>query len=123
MDSLFFAAEDNEGKRMWAANKETSNPLSTRQDVAAVEAFGNAIITLKREVKYCKVCHNISDTDTCNICATPSRIPSIVCVVENIKDVDAESVCKYFKKSKYTYYLKNSNYRNYFFEFEIESCE
>ncbi len=44
-------------------------------------------------------------------------------IVENIKDVDAESVCKYFKKSKYTYYLKNSNYRNYFFEFEIKSCE
>ena len=44
-------------------------------------------------------------------------------IVENIKDVDAESVCKYFKKSKYKYYLKNSNYGNYFFEFEIESCE
>ena len=33
-----------------------------RQDTATVEAFGNSIITLKREVKYCKVCHNISDT-------------------------------------------------------------
>ena len=36
-----------------------------RQDTATVEAFGNSIITLKREVKYCKVCHNISDTETC----------------------------------------------------------
>ena len=34
-----------------------------RQDTATVEAFGNSIITLKREVKYCKVCHNISDTE------------------------------------------------------------
>ena len=34
-----------------------------RQDTAAVEAFGNAIVTLKHEVKYCKVCHNISDTE------------------------------------------------------------
>ena len=60
-----------------------------RQDVAAVEAFGNAIITLKREVKYCKVCHNISDTDVCRICSNPQRDVSLVCVVENIKEVMA----------------------------------
>ncbi len=58
-----------------------------RQDTEAVELFGNAIVTLKREVKYCKVCHNISDTDTCQICANPSRDSSTVCVVENIRDV------------------------------------
>ncbi len=40
-----------------------------RQDTAVVEAFGNAMITLKHEVKYCKVCHNISDTETCRICS------------------------------------------------------
>ena len=44
-----------------------------RQDTAAVEAFGNAIVTLKHEVKYCKVCHNISDTETCRICSNPQR--------------------------------------------------
>ena len=60
-----------------------------RQDAAAVEAFGNAIITLKREVKYCKVCHNISDTDVCRICSNPQRDASVVCVVENIRDVMA----------------------------------
>ena len=60
-----------------------------RQDTETVEAFGNAIVTLKREVKYCKVCHNISDTDVCRICSTPSRDSSIVCVVENIRDVMA----------------------------------
>ena len=38
-------------------------------------------------MKYCKVCHNISDTDTCQICANPSRDSSTVCVVENIRDV------------------------------------
>ena len=58
-----------------------------RQDTAIVEAFGNSIITLKREVKYCKVCHNISDTETCQICANPQRDASTVCVVENIRDV------------------------------------
>ena len=58
-----------------------------RQDTATVEAFGRAIVTLKHEVKYCKVCHNISDTDVCRICSNPQRDASIVCVVENIRDV------------------------------------
>ncbi len=44
-----------------------------RQDKSDVEAFGNSIITLKNEVKYCVSCHNISDTQTCQICANPQR--------------------------------------------------
>ena len=60
-----------------------------RQDIPEVEAFGNSIITLKRDVKYCKVCHNISDTDTCLICANPKRDASTLCVVESIRDVMA----------------------------------
>ena len=60
-----------------------------RQETTSVEAFGNAMITLKHEVKYCKVCHNISDTDVCRICSNPSRDAAIVCVVENIRDVMA----------------------------------
>ena len=68
-----------------------------RQDVAAVEAFGNAIITLKREVKYCKVCHNISDTDVCRICSNPQRDASVVCVVENIRDVMVVEATQQFR--------------------------
>jgi recombination protein RecR len=60
-----------------------------RQDTQTVEAFGNAVIKLKHEVKYCKVCHNISDTEVCQICSNPSRDASTVCVVENIRDVMA----------------------------------
>ena len=60
-----------------------------RQDTATVEAFGNAIITLKHEVKYCKICHNISDTETCCICSNPVRDASTICVVETIRDVMA----------------------------------
>ena len=60
-----------------------------RQETASVENFGQALITLKREVKYCRVCHNISDTDLCQICSSPSRDSSQVCVVENIRDVMA----------------------------------
>ena len=68
-----------------------------RQEQSAVEAFGSAITTLKREVKYCKVCHNISDTDTCSICASPSRDASTICVVETIRDVMAVESTQQFR--------------------------
>jgi recombination protein RecR len=58
-----------------------------RCEESEVEDFGNAMIQLKKEVKHCKICHNISDTDTCSICANPSRDESVICVVENIRDV------------------------------------
>lgn len=68
-----------------------------RQDTATVEAFGNAIITLKHEVKYCKVCHNISDTETCRICSDPGRDASVLCVVENIRDVMAVEATQQYR--------------------------
>lgn len=68
-----------------------------RQDAATVEAFGNSIMTLKREVKYCKVCHNISDTETCQICANPQRDASLICVVENIRDVMAVEATQQYR--------------------------
>jgi len=52
-----------------------------------VENFGNSIIRLRKEIVYCKICHNISDSDICDICSNLSRDKSVVCVVENIKDV------------------------------------
>ena len=58
-----------------------------RQDTGEVTAFGNSIIQLKNEIKHCRVCHNISDTDVCHICSNTSREGSVVCVVENIRDV------------------------------------
>ena len=54
-----------------------------------VESFGNAIIALRHEINYCKICHNISDEDRCPVCSDLSRDVSLVCVVENIKDVMA----------------------------------
>lgn len=68
-----------------------------RQDTAVVEAFGNAVITLKHEVKYCKVCHNISDTETCRICSNPARDASTICVVESIRDVMAVEGTQQYK--------------------------
>lgn len=58
-----------------------------RQSENDVNAFGTAVVQLKRDVHYCCVCHNISDTETCDICANPKRDKSTVCVVENIRDV------------------------------------
>lgn len=68
-----------------------------RQDTSMVESFGNALLTLKHEVKYCKVCHNISDTDICRLCSNPQRDASTVCVVENVQDVMAVENTQQFK--------------------------
>lgn len=58
-----------------------------RQNPEQVEAFGNSLIQLRKEIKHCKICHNISDSDICQICSNPSRNTAVVCVVENIRDV------------------------------------
>lgn len=58
-----------------------------RQENKEVTTFGNSLIQLRNEIKHCKVCHNISDTEICQICSNPSRNESVICVVENIRDV------------------------------------
>jgi recombination protein RecR len=60
-----------------------------REDADDVHQFTQAVDTLRREVKHCKVCHNISDTEICSICGDTHRDASLVCVVENIQDVMA----------------------------------
>ena len=60
-----------------------------RQPVADVESFTEAVGRLRREVSYCGVCHNISDSPVCSICSDTKRDRTIVCVVENIQDVMA----------------------------------
>lgn len=54
-----------------------------------VREFGSVLETLKEDIRYCKICHNISDTDVCPICSGPKRDSSTVCVVENVQDVMA----------------------------------
>ena len=68
-----------------------------RQDEVKVDNFAEAIVRLKHEVKYCKKCHNISDTDICEICTDESRNKSLLCVVENIKEVMAIERTAQFK--------------------------
>lgn len=58
-----------------------------RQDESAGVALGESIINMRRGVKYCSECHNISEAEVCPICSSPIRDKSMVCVVESVKDV------------------------------------
>lgn len=60
-----------------------------RQDEEVSDAFAEAVKTLRHEVKYCRVCHNICDEEICDICSNPRRDSSTICVVENVQDVMA----------------------------------
>ena len=59
--------------------------------------FVSSIINAKKNLKYCSICYNISDTDPCNICGNPKRDKSIICVVEDVKDVVAMEKTHEFK--------------------------
>ncbi|MDR2773420.1 MAG: recombination mediator RecR [Tannerella sp.] len=60
-----------------------------RRDPGYAERLSTSLLALRRDVNYCRECHNICDTDLCGICADPSRDHSTVCVVENVKEVMA----------------------------------
>ena len=60
-----------------------------RQPENSVEGFTDAISHVRNDIKYCRVCHNISDTEVCPICSDTHRDATTVCVVENIQDVMA----------------------------------
>lgn len=90
--SVLLESAVNEFAKLPGVGRKTALRLvlhMLRQDEKNVEAFSSSILTLKRDVKYCKSCYNISDEDICPICANPGRDKSTVCVVENIKEVMA----------------------------------
>lgn len=58
-----------------------------RRDESEAVALGEALIKMRREITYCRCCHNISETDLCQVCADQRRDHMTVCVVENVKDV------------------------------------
>jgi len=58
-----------------------------RRDSEEVRRFGESIIRLHEEIRYCSNCFNISDTEICNICSDTKRDNALICVVENIQDV------------------------------------
>jgi recombination protein RecR len=68
-----------------------------KRDSEEVKRFGESLIRLHEEIHYCKICHNISDTEICNICSDRNRDSSVICVVENIQDVLAIENTRQFK--------------------------
>jgi len=80
----------NEFARLPGIGKKTALRLVLfllRQEKEMVDQFGQSMIRLRNEIQHCAVCHNISDTEICEICSNNSRNPALLCVVENIRDV------------------------------------
>lgn len=82
----------NELSRLPGIGKKTALRLALhilKNSEADAEALGNAVIALRKEVKFCQNCGNISDAELCKICTSHRRDQSLVCVVEDCKDVIA----------------------------------
>jgi recombination protein RecR len=60
-----------------------------KQETEEVKAFGETIARVRSEIRFCRICHNVSDAETCSICNNPARSRSLICVVESIRDVIA----------------------------------
>jgi recombination protein RecR len=68
-----------------------------KQPIEQTQYLSQALITMREEVKFCKNCHNISDLEVCEICSNSSRNHTIICVVEDIRDVMAIENTNQFK--------------------------
>jgi recombination protein RecR len=60
-----------------------------KQDVQTTEQFSSAILRMRQNIRECEICHNLSDDRVCNVCQDKRRDQSLLCVVENIRDVMA----------------------------------
>jgi recombination protein RecR len=89
----------NEFARLPGIGKKTALRLVLhllKQEPAQVLLFSDTIATMRNNVKFCTRCNNVSDSLVCNICANPMRRQSLVCVVENIRDVMAIEATQQF---------------------------
>ncbi|MCX6228588.1 MAG: recombination mediator RecR [Bacteroidia bacterium] len=80
----------NEFSKLPGIGKKTALRLVLhllKKEPDEVARFSKALTQLRDEVKHCRICRNISDSDVCNICSNPARDHRLVCVVENIRDV------------------------------------
>lgn len=90
--SILLEEAVNEFSKLPGVGKKTALRLVLyllKQSSDSVEKFGNSIIKLKNEVRYCRICHNLSDNELCNVCSDRKRDTTRVCVVENIREVMA----------------------------------
>lgn len=58
-----------------------------REDESKALSLGESLIEMRKNIRYCRRCHNISEFEECEICSNPRRDDSLICVVENVKDV------------------------------------
>lgn len=89
-DSILLENAVNEISHLPGIGRKTALRLALhllREDVSTSVNLSEAIINMRKGIKYCSVCHNISETETCAICSDPRRDETTVCVVENVKDV------------------------------------
>lgn len=90
----------NEVSRLPGIGKRTALRLVLhllKQPTDNTKFLSEALLQVRNNVKMCEKCHNISDTVMCAICLNPKRIPEIVCVVEDIRDVMAIESTSQFK--------------------------
>ena len=92
-DSLNSTLLDNavaELSRLPGVGRKTALRLALymlRQPAEMAESLGNAIIRMRQEMRYCSVCHNVSESEVCPICSDSRRDKQLVCMVENVRDV------------------------------------
>ncbi len=67
-----------------------------REDKEEVALFTESIRAVRNDIRYCRVCHNLSDNDTCEICANAQRNHRLICVVETVRDVMAIEATRQF---------------------------
>lgn len=82
----------NEFSRLPGIGRKTALRLALfilKQEKDDVQRFSEAVKALREDIQYCKVCHNLSDDEICEICANPKRDHAQICVVESIRDVMA----------------------------------
>ncbi len=68
-----------------------------KQKPSEVELLSEALVQMSQEIQFCKNCHNISDQEMCEICQNPQRDQSVICVVEDIRDIMAIENTSQFK--------------------------
>lgn len=89
----------NEFARLPGIGKKTALRLVLhllKMDTSAVQGFGETVIRMRQDIKFCQRCFNVADADICSICSNSMRKQELICVVESIRDVIAiESTQQY----------------------------
>jgi len=90
--SVLLEAAVNEFAKLPGIGRKTALRLVLhllRQDPSAAQGFGETVLKMRQEIRFCQRCHNVSDGDICSICANSMRRQDMICVVETIRDVIA----------------------------------